>query len=122
MLLRSAVLVLAGMLLACGKDSPAEPEPLVVTITPTNPTIGAGQELRLQASISRGLTQLFEWESELPNVATVSLTGVVTGLIPGSTLIKATWSADSTVFATTRVTVSDGVEDRAAAASVPPRD
>jgi uncharacterized protein YjdB len=113
----SAVLVA----LACSKDSPAEPEPLVVTITPVNPTLGTGQELRLQASISRGLTPLFEWESDLPNVATVSLTGIVTAVTPGSAVIKATWSSDSTVFGTTRVTVTDGVEDRSALQRIPPR-
>jgi uncharacterized protein YjdB len=117
--LLSLSLVLAA--LSCSKDSPAAPEPLVVTISPANPTLGTGQELRLQASISRGLTPLFEWESDLPNVATVSLTGVVTGLTPGSAVIKATWSTDSTVFGTTRVTVSDGVEDRMAAQRRLPR-
>ncbi len=121
MLHRLAVLGLVAMALACSKDNPTELEPLVVTISPSNPTLTAGQELQLQATISRGLTQLFEWESDFTQVATVSLTGVVTALSPGSALIKASWSADTTVFTTTRVTVDEGVHDRGPTQVEPPR-
>jgi uncharacterized protein YjdB len=107
---------LALVLAACGDDEPAAPEPLTVSILPANPRVTVGQELRLSATISRNLTPLFEWASADPGIATVSLTGVVTGLSEGTTTITAYWSADSTVFGTTRLSVTGGVEDRRPAA------
>jgi uncharacterized protein YjdB len=113
---RSLLALSAAFLLGCGDDEPAAPEPLVVTIQPANPVIPLGQELRLTATITRRLTPLFEWQSAEPGIASVGANGVVTGLTEGTTTITAFWSADSTVFGTTRVSVTAGVEDR-----LPPR-
>ena len=103
-----AIIALVVVMTACGKDSPTERGPLVVTVTPANPRITSGTEVQLSAAVTgaSGLTQLFDWSSSQPGVASISLTGRITGLRPGSTVITAMWNGDSTVTGTTRVDVT----------------
>jgi uncharacterized protein YjdB len=117
----SLLLALSFALVGCDEDTPTEPEALVVTITPANPTLPIGTELRLTASITRNLVPLFEWESDQPDVASVTLTGLVTGLREGAATIRATWSQDSTVFSTTTVFVSEGVAEQPRLSARPSR-
>jgi uncharacterized protein YjdB len=109
----SLVLALSFAVVGCSEDTPTEPEALVVTIQPAAPTIATGTELRLTATITRNLIPLFEWESDQPNIVSVTNVGLITGLQEGSATIRATWSQDSTVFGTTTVFVTEGVLDRA---------
>jgi type IV pilus biogenesis protein CpaD/CtpE len=103
-----ALIVVAAVVSACSKDTPTERGPLIVTVTPANPRITNGTEVQLTATVSgaSGLTQLFDWSSSQPGIAVVTITGRVTGLTAGSTIITATWNGDSTVTGTTRVDVT----------------
>jgi uncharacterized protein YjdB len=108
---RLALLGLLVLASGCSKDSTSTLDPLVVTVTPANPRVTQGSEVQLTATVTGrpGLAQLFDWTTSQPTVATVSLTGVVTALSEGSTVITATWNNDSTVTGTARVDVtSDG--------------
>jgi hypothetical protein len=92
-----AFLVLAFGLAAC-KDNPVDPSTdgvssVIVTATTTTLTVGANTTLSATAFNSQGAaitTALIEWKSSNPSVASVSNSGVVTALTPGTTEVTAT--------------------------------
>jgi len=109
---RFAIAVFSGALLtlgACNSDS-TEPASAVVSVAVTprlnNLTVGGTQQLAAQALDASGnpiAGKAITWTSSEPNVATVSATGLVTTVGPGSTAIQA--SADnSSGFAAISVT------------------
>ena len=107
---RSLALVIAvafGMTACDGKgDGPTGPEggdtPRLVSVTvqPTTAEITVGQSLQLSATatLSNGSTQAgatFTWSSSNESVATVTASGLVTGLADGPTSIRASVSGVS---------------------------
>jgi len=79
-----------------------------VSVTPTTGSIGVGQTQQLTATCtvnagnSQTITNTASWSSSTPSIATVTSTGFVVGITPGSTTISAssngtTGSANVTV-------------------------
>ncbi|KAA6462921.1 hypothetical protein DYQ86_06165 [Acidobacteria bacterium AB60] len=88
-----------------------------LTVNPNAETLSASQQGQLIAIGTAGSTGLQEdvtsspqttWSSSIPSVASVSSSGQVTGVSPGSSLITAEWknTDGSVVSATATVTVS----------------
>src|SRR5713101_2317934 len=108
-------LVIGGLasLLGCGGGAPAETPSsvrlLVITVTSPGPTIpmGFSQQLTAVGTYSDGtthfLTSTATWTSLNPLVATISNSGLATGLTPGSTTIQA---ASGSVSGSTALTVT----------------
>ena len=97
-----AVLILA----ACGQV--AVPGDASIQVTPENPgTIGVGQTLQLNADVTvdAGVDATVNWSSDNESAATVSDTGLVTGVGAGSANITATLAADASVSDTVTVNV-----------------
>ncbi|MGH7693330.1 MAG: Ig-like domain-containing protein, partial [Gemmatimonadaceae bacterium] len=71
-----------------------------VTIAPTNAIVLTGQTLQLVANVdaNAGVARTVTWTSSAPAVATVSATGVVTGVSAGSATIIARATADTSIF------------------------
>jgi len=59
-----------------------------VSVTPRSATIEVGETIQLEASGNRDNT--FDWDSSNADVATVSATGLVTGISEGTAIITAT--------------------------------
>ncbi len=94
-----AVVGLAG----CGDDvtvapppPPPPPPPVVITVTvaPNGVTIPVGGTVQLAAAVSGVTGATVTWSSSNASVATVSGTGLVTGVAPGSVGITATATKD----------------------------
>ncbi len=84
-----------------------------IAIAPSTLSMGTGAQRTLVASVNLepGLSTALTWRSQNNAVATVSSTGVVTGVSVGSTLITAVAVADSTRRGTAAVTVEPVVRD-----------
>ena len=80
-----------------------------ITVTPANPSIlvGARQQFTATGNYSDGshqdLTSSATWTSSYPSVATITSTGLATGVAAGSTTIKAT---SGSINGTTTLTVT----------------
>jgi alpha-tubulin suppressor-like RCC1 family protein len=106
---------LALLLLACGKDSTAPPPPppaavASVAVAPTTSTLTVGDTVRLVASVKDAsgnvLTdRVVTWVSGNPAVATVSGTGLVTGVRADAQEITITATSE-TVSGSAGITVS----------------
>lgn len=104
-----------ALLAACagGPDTAGPPSggnpPTVraVSVTPAAATIRVGEQQPLSAVVDaiNGAGTGVSWTSETPAVASVTASGVVTGVTPGSATIRATAAADARVSATATVTV-----------------
>ncbi len=82
--------------------------PASVTVTPSSSTIGVGTTVQLTATVkdASGNTltgQTVTWSSSAPAIATVSSTGLVSGVAGGTATIKAT---DGTISGQASVTVT----------------
>jgi glucose/arabinose dehydrogenase len=95
----SSVLILGGSLLACGGDDGGgnvEPNPVTtVTVTAPASTIQVSQNIQLSATARNAGGALvegrtFEWSTADGAIASVSSTGLVTGLAEGQVEIRAT--------------------------------
>ena len=84
-----------------------------IAITPSTISLGTGEQRTLAAAVNLepGLSTALTWRSQNNAVATVSSTGVVTGVSVGSTLITAVSVADSTRRGTAAVTIVPVVRD-----------
>ncbi len=84
-----------------------------IELTPATLSMGAGERRTLAASVNLepGLSTGLIWRSENNAVATVSSTGVVTGVSVGSTIITAVSVADSTRRRTADVSIVPVVRD-----------
>lgn len=82
-----------------------QPIPVItgVTVSPVNATITTGQQVQFVASTQFGQEQA-TWTSSNSGIATISTTGLVTGISPGTVTISATASGGS--IGTTTLTVS----------------
>jgi len=110
----------AGIMATAGGKSAGTPvtvtAPVVTSlaITPQNPTLSAGQTLRLRmdATYSDGSTQDAtagtQWVSSTPTVASVATDGTVAGVAQGNATITGTFDTKSAVVA---VTVTPEVDE-----------
>ena len=97
-LVLSAVLALTAMVGGCGDDDGdaiLEPGPVAsVTVTAATTEIRVGQSVQLTATARDAngteLEREFTWISGIGTVASVSSTGLVTGLVKGQSEIRAT--------------------------------
>ena len=78
-----------------------------VMVTPATATVGVGGHAILRATLGgKRATQVVEWVSSNPSVATVSPNGVVTGVKAGSATVTASHPAASAASTATAITVS----------------
>ncbi len=102
----AALLVL---LTSCGEDGPTGPDPSVVvsvTVSPASATVPEGGTVQLSAAALNGLGTsavgaTVSWSSSAPGVASVSASGLVTGVAPGTASITATAGGRSAAAAVT---------------------
>jgi glucose/arabinose dehydrogenase len=92
------LLILAALGMACGSDEGGDLQPLppvaVVTVTSPAATVEVGQTLQLTATASgaTGVTledRVFEWTTGDAAIASVSASGLVTGVSEGQAVISA---------------------------------
>lgn len=98
-----------SLLAACSAGSPSLP-PTTITVTPANPFLPLNRVLQLTATTNTGrdVTAASTWTSDVPLVADVNASGLVTVVGPsGSATITATYN--STITASTVVTLSSAV-------------
>jgi len=103
-----------GGLTACsgggdGGTPPPPPTPTVnsVTVTPSAATIRVGETQSLNAvvDVSNGAGTGISWSSEQPSIASVSASGVVTGLSTGTTVVRATSTVNAQRSGSATITV-----------------
>ena len=107
--------LLAGLGAGCGGGGGEGPgivnAPVVVSVTvgqpSTNPIdIGGTVQLTVDVQVQNGASQAVDWSSSAPNVATVSTSGLVTGVSAGQATITATSTANRSKTGTASITVS----------------
>jgi hypothetical protein len=78
-----------------------------VRVTPNVVTLYTGQTAALTAIVDAapGVDMSATWRSSNPQVATVTMTGVVTSVSPGTATITAMSVADTTLFGSAQITV-----------------
>ena len=99
----SAVLVTA-VLVGMGCDS-TKPLPPAVLVTPATLTLEDGQTAKINARLRNPKSRTVRWSSSNTAVATVDLSGTVTGVTNGTANVFVKMVDDSTVFAMVPVTV-----------------
>lgn len=78
-----------------------------VTVTPSTLALAVDETRDLEAVVTPvGASQLVTWTSSAPGIASVSATGLVTGLAAGTATITATSAADGTKTDTAEITVT----------------
>jgi hypothetical protein len=78
-----------------------------VSVTPGTASVAVGATRQLSASAApSGAAQSVTWSSSAPNVATVSSTGLVTGIAAGTAVITGTSVSDKTKTASSTITVT----------------
>src|ERR1019366_7671957 len=91
-----------------------------IAVTPTNPSIAAGQQQQFTATGTyrdgshQDLTSSATWSSTAPSVATISSTGLATAVAVGSTTIQAT---SGSIHGSTGLTVTPATQGSAVALS-----
>jgi uncharacterized protein YjdB len=124
-------LTVAGVMLvsaASCKSATAPPTggAILVVIDPATVNMKAGFQVQLKATVTGppGITQGVTWRAINPDIATVSANGLVTAIIEGTALVRASWIPDPEEFsvATINVTSSPIMEEgRASQVRRPPR-
>ena len=99
----SAVLVTA-VLVVMGCDA-TKPLPPAVLVTPATLTLEDGQTGKINARLRNPKSRTVRWSSSNTAVATVDLSGTVTGVTNGTANVFVKMVDDSTVFAMVPVTV-----------------
>jgi hypothetical protein len=79
-----------------------------VTVTPATGSLAVGGSSQLTAAVAGTANAAVQWTSSAPGVATVSSTGVVTGVSAGSATVTATSVADPTKAGRVTVQVTPG--------------
>lgn len=105
----AAVLLLAGC--GGGTTAPAAACGSAVSVTPTSATVAVGASVQFTAvlRITEGCTHVgsaVTWSSGNSAVATVSATGIVTGVTPGSATITAAMEGNASGSAQVTVTAA----------------
>ena len=94
-----------------------------VTVTPASPTVNVGATVQLSAAVAgddEPRPQTVTWTTSDAAIATVSATGLVTGVAPGSATIRATSTVDTSVYGTATVTVTPAPAATVTAVNVTP--
>jgi Leucine-rich repeat (LRR) protein len=102
----------SAFFLACGDSGPSGPDPLdaiaSVTVSPPQATVDVGATTQLNATVKNGrgetMNSAVTWVSSTTATATVSSSGLVTGVLEGSSTITASAGGKS---GTANVTVND---------------
>ena len=95
--------------LIVGGSTPVTPTVNSVTVAPASVTLEPNNTQQLTATVDAtpsSADKTVTWSSSDPDVATVSTTGVVTAVAPGSATITATSNMDNTKTGTCSVTVN----------------
>jgi len=95
--------MLAALVLGCGKDSPTDSGPFL-EVSPINPGVLEGTTLQLTAKVGTDVVPV-TWTSSNPAVATVSASGVVTGITAGRAAATAALASDPTKLSSSSITV-----------------
>lgn len=108
------LVVLAGVG-ACAKDrTPTEFSAVVqVIVEPITVAVERGKTVTLRARVvgPGPVSQRVIWSSSNDTIASVSSTGVVTGVTDGSALIRAAWVEDTEIFKEADVSVTLRIEE-----------
>ena len=85
---------------ACGSKSPSAPTTVTsISVTGGAPAVGSTAQFSATATVSGGtsedITTSATWSSSDPTIATVSATGLVTGVSQGTVVISAVFSGVS---------------------------
>ena len=100
----SSALVVTAVLVVLGCDA-TKPLPPAVLVTPATLTLEDGQTAKLNARLRNPKSRTVRWSSSNTAVATVDLSGTVTGVTNGRANIFVKMVDDSTVFAMVPVTI-----------------
>ena len=103
-----ALLALSTFTFAACEDKTEEPPvvlPVEVVVVPSTATVQVGQTTPLVAIVNNATNTNVTWSTSTASVATVSATGVVTGVAPGTAIITATSAQDGTKRGVSVVTV-----------------
>ena len=100
----SSALVVTAVLVVLGCDA-TKPLPPAVLVTPATLTLEDGQTAKLNARLRNPKSRTVRWSSSNTAVATVDLSGTVTGVTNGTANIFVKMVDDSTVFAMVPVTI-----------------
>jgi hypothetical protein len=79
---------------------------VTLSVTPTSATIARGETRQLSASVTGATNTAVTWRSSAESVATVSGSGLLSGVAPGEATITAISQADTLARATARITVT----------------
>lgn len=82
------------------------PAESVLVVRPTLVQIAVGGSAQLFTNAPDSLKQQLVWGSQIPTIATVSQTGLVTAGTPGTTIVTVRYSFDTLNVAATTVQVS----------------
>lgn len=89
------------------EDTPVPVDPATVTVTPDTASILEGATQQLAAVVGpTGAPQSVVWTSATPATATVSSTGLVTGVAAGVVVITARSSVNTAILDTATITVT----------------
>jgi uncharacterized protein YjdB len=91
----SFVLILAMIAAACGSTSTSPTTVSSIVVTGAGPAVGGSAQFTAVATMSNGTTQdvtaLSTWVSSNTSAATVSSSGLVTGVAEGAATVQATY-------------------------------
>ncbi len=109
----SSYVLLAAVGMACGGGGSTPPEPQTpqvnsVTVTPGTTTVVVGSTTQLSATVAavNGAPNTVTWESSSQATATVSQSGLVQGVAPGTVTITARSTFDNTKSGNATITVN----------------
>jgi hypothetical protein len=103
---RVVMVIAASTVAGCTGDLVQPGNDPEVVVTPTETSVGIGQTRALVAIVSNAQSANVVWRSDAPGIATVSATGVVTGVAVGTANITALSVQDTTRRATSVVHVT----------------
>lgn len=95
--------MLAALALGCGKDYPTDSGPFL-QVSPLNPGVLEGTTLQLTAKVGTDVAPV-TWSTTNSAVATVSASGVVTGIAAGRAAVTAALASDPTKLSSSSITV-----------------
>lgn len=103
---------------------PATVVPVTLQLVPEQASVQVGQTLQLAGIVGgpAGVSQTVVYRTLSPSIATVSASGLVTGVAAGTAIIRAHPQADTTVVRTSTITVTTGPAPAPVQISIAPTD
>ena len=104
--------VVPFLLIACGDANPNRPESgnqppaISIAVAPGSISLDVGTTQQLAVAVSGTTNSAVNWSTSASSIATVSSSGLVTGVAPGAAVITAAAVADPARVATATITVS----------------